>query len=177
MFEEVFKSFVNKMLKIRCLDRKIILELIRDARQPILHIAKSVNASRQTVSKKIDKYLSSGLITGFAPKLDPEKFGLTIKTYILMREDPGNESRSKNEEAIKRFHQVSKFHRLFGKYSGIMEVLVKDKNELADLVRSLHKLRGVKETETLIVYNTVKDEAEDPFKNVLTFEGDLSKTN
>jgi len=156
------------MLKIKHLDKEIILQLLRDARQPIFQIAKNVGATRQTVAKKIDQFLNSGLISSFAPKLEPEKFGLTIQAYIFMREDPRSDLRKKNEEMIRSFHQVSKFHRIFGKYDSIVEVLVRDKKELTDLVGRLHGLSGVRETETFIVYSTIKDEPEDPFEKVLT---------
>ena len=156
------------MLKIKDLDKKIILQLLRDARQPLFQIGENVGATRQTVAKKINRFLNSGLIVSFAPKLEPEKFGLTIQAYIFMREDPRSDLRKKNEEVIKGFHQVSKFHRIFGKYDSIMEVLVKDKKELTDLIRKLHGLSGVRETETFIVYSTTKDKPEDPFKKVLT---------
>jgi len=156
------------MLKIRDLDKRIILQLLKDGRQPLLQIAKNVGVTRQTVAKKIDQFRNSGLISSFAPKLEPEKFGLGIQAYIFMREDPRSDLRRKNEKVIKGFHQVSKFHRIFGKYDSIIEVLVKDKKELTDLVRRFHGLSGVRETETFIVYSTIKDKPEDPFKKVLT---------
>ena len=156
------------MLKIRDLDKKIILQLLRDARQPVLQIAKNVGATRQTVAKKIDKLCSSGLISSFALKLDPEKFGLSIQAYVLMREDPRIELRKKNEEAIKDFPEISEFHRLFGKYDSIVKVLAENKEELTNLVKRLHKLSGVRETETFIVYSTIKNKPEDPFAKVLT---------
>ncbi len=156
------------MLKISHLDRKIILQLLEDGRQPLLQIARDVGATRQTVAKKLEQLCRSGMISSFSPKLEPEKFGLGIQAYILMRENPQADLRKKNEEAIKGFHQVSEFHRIFGEYDSIIEVLVKDKEELTNLVKKLHKLSGVRETETFIVHSTIKNKPEDPFKKVLT---------
>ena len=76
------------MLKIKNLDKKIILQLLEDGRQPLLQIAKNVGTTRQTVAKKFVQLCSSGLISSFAPNLEPEKFGLVIQAYIFMREDP-----------------------------------------------------------------------------------------
>ena len=100
-------------------------------------------------------------------KLNPEKIGLGTKAYIFLREDPSGELRQQDEEAIKKFHQVSEFYRLFGRYSAILEVLVKDDKELTNLVKKIHGLKGVRETETFIVHSTVKDKPEEPFKQVL----------
>ena len=165
---KVFKYCVNKMLKSRDLERKIILQLLEDGRQPLLQIAKNVGATRQTVAKKLEQLSNSGLISSFAPKLEPEKFGLVIQAYIFMREDPRGDLRKKNEEVIKGFHQVSEFHRVFGKYDSVVKVLVESKKELTDFVKKLHGLSGVRETETFIVHSTIKNKPEDPFKKILT---------
>lgn len=150
------------------MDKKIILQLLRDARQPIFQIAKNVGATRQTVAKKIDQFCNAGLINSFALKLEPEKFGLGIQAYVFMREEPRSDLRKQNEKAIKGFPQVSEFHRIFGKYDSIIKVLVADKKELTNLVKKLHKLSGVRETETFIVHSTIKNKPEDPFMKVLT---------
>jgi len=156
------------MLKSKDLEKKIILQLLDDGRQPLHQIAKNVGATRQTVAKKLQQLHSSGLISSFAPKLEPEKFGLVIQAYIFMREDPRSDLRKRNEVVIKDFHQVSEFHRLFGEYDSIIKVLVKDKKELTDLVKKLHGLSGVKETQTFIVHSTIKNKPEEPFREVLT---------
>jgi DNA-binding Lrp family transcriptional regulator len=156
------------MLKSSDLEKKIILQLLEDGRQPVLQIAKKVGATRQTVAKKLEQLCSSGLISSFAPRLEPEKFGLVIQAYIFMREDPLSDLRRKNEELIKSFHQVSEFHRIFGKYDSVIKVLVENNKELTDFVKKLHGLSGVRETETFIVHSTIKNKPEDPFKKVLT---------
>jgi Lrp/AsnC family leucine-responsive transcriptional regulator len=156
------------MLKSKDLEKKIILQLLEDGRQPLLQIAKNVGATRQTVAKKLEQLCNSGLISSFAPKLEPEKFGLSIQAYIFMREDPRSDPRKKNDDAIKSFHQVSEFHRVFGKYDSVVKVLVNNKKELTDFVKKLHGLSGVRETETFIVHSTIKNKPEDPFKKILT---------
>jgi len=155
------------MLKSKDLEKKIILQLLEDGRQPLLQIAKNVGATRQTVAKKLEQLCNSGLISSFAPKLEPEKFGLFIQAYIFMREDPRSDLRKKNEEIINGFYQVSEFHRVFGKYDSVIKVLAEDNKELTDLVKKFHELSGVKETETFIVHSTIKNKPEDPFKKVL----------
>ena len=153
--------------KMRELDQKILLQLLKNSEQPIREIATKVGASRQTVAKKIERLKATGVITSFTAKLNPEKFGLTTKAYIFLREDPRVEVRRKSEQAIEKFHQVLGLHRLFGRYSAILEVLTKDKEELTRLIRRIHRLKGVRETETFIVHTTVKDQPEEPFLEVL----------
>ncbi|KXB02091.1 hypothetical protein AKJ44_01375 [candidate division MSBL1 archaeon SCGC-AAA261F17] len=160
---------VNKMLRgsVKELDRKIIIQLIRNADQPIVNIAKKVGASRQTVSKKLKKFRKSGMIESHMVRLNPEMFGLDTRAYVFLREVPQDEVRARNEKVINKFSQVYSFRRLFGRYSAILEVLTKDRGELTSIVKEIHGLEGVRETETFIVHSTVKDKPKDPFLNIL----------
>jgi DNA-binding Lrp family transcriptional regulator len=162
-----FKCYVNKMLRIKDMEKKILLNLLEKGQQPILNIANDIGVTRQTVAKKIKQMHDSGLILSFFPKLEPEIFGLSIQAYILMREDPRSDYRNKTEEIVKSYPEVSEFRRVFGKYDSIVKVLVKNNKELSDLVKRIHDLNGVKETETFIVHSTIKDKPEEPFKKVL----------
>ncbi len=144
------------------LEQKILLQLIKNSEQPLTEISKRVGASRQTVAKKIKQLKEEEIIASFKAKLNPEKFGLNTKAYIFLREDPLEELRQRNETTIKQFHQITEFYRLFGRYSAILEVLVKDGKELTKLVKRIHRLKGVRETETFIVHSAVKNAPEAP---------------
>jgi len=156
------------MLKVKYLEKRILLTLLEKGQQPVLKIAADIGVTRQTVAKKLGQMRDSGLLISFFPKLEPEILGLSIQAYILMREDPRNECRKETEEILKSLPQVSDFQRIFGKYDSIAKVLVKNNKELTDLVKKIHDLNGVKETETFIVHSTIKDKPEDPLKNALT---------
>jgi Lrp/AsnC family leucine-responsive transcriptional regulator len=156
------------MLKITSFEKRVLVHLLENGKQPINEIAKKMGVTRQTVAKKMEQMKDLGLISTFIPKLEPEKFGLTTQAYIFMREDPQNDTRKKNEERIKSYNQVAEFHRIFGKYDSIVKVLVKNNQEVTDFVRILHGLSGVRETETYIIHSTIKNKPEDPFKKILS---------
>lgn len=163
-----FKVYVNKMLTVKDLEKKILLNLLEKGQRPVVKIAEDLGVTRQTVTKKLEQMHASGLMISFFPKIEPEILGLSIQAYILMREDPRSDLRKETEEIVKSFTQVAEFQRIFGKYDSITKVLVKDNRELTDLVKKIHDLNGVKETETFIVHSTVKDKPEDPIKKALT---------
>lgn len=152
---------------LKDIDKKIILQLVEDGRQSLLSISKNVGVARQTVAKKVEQFHKLGLISSYAPILVPEKFGLGIQAYVFMHEDPRSDLRKENEDIIKSIPEVSEFHRIFGEYDSIIEVLVRDNAELTALVKKLHGLQGVKETETFIVHSTIKNKPEDPFMKTL----------
>jgi DNA-binding Lrp family transcriptional regulator len=133
-----------------------------------MNIANNIKVTRQTVAKKIELYIKQGVIRKFIPQLDPEKLGLSIQAYILVREDPQSNFRSQNDEEFSDIPQVAKFNRVFGNYSSILEVIVKDKGELTNIVKKIHTMPGIRETETFIVYSTIKDDQTAPFRHVLS---------
>lgn len=156
------------MLIVKDLEKKILLNLLEKGQRPTLKIAEDLGITRQTVAKKLEQMRNSGLILSFVPKIEAELLGLSIQAYILMNEDPHNEVRKETEEIVKSFPQVSDFQRIFGKYDSIAKVIVKDNKELTDLVKKIHDLKGVQDTETFIVHSTIKDKPEDPMKKALT---------
>lgn len=153
------------------LDKKIIAELLKDSDQPIVDIANKVDASRQTVSKKIEDFKESSLIERITAEVDPEKFGLNVRAYIFLQEDPQDDIREENEKKINEYKRVSRFVRLFGRYSGILEVWGENEEDLTEFVKEIHELEGVRETETFIVHSTVKDDPNDPLLEVLEEKG------
>ena len=153
---------------IKDLEKKILFNLFEKGQRPIQRIAEDLGITRQTVAKKIEQMHNSGLIISFFPKMDPEILGLSIQAYILMQEDPHSDHRKETERILTKMPQVSEFRRIFGKYDSIVEVLVHDNKELTDLVKKIHDLEGVKDTETFIVHSTIKNKPEDPIKKVLS---------
>ena len=148
-------------------DRKILLELLEDCRRPIYAIAERVGVSRQTVAKKIEKFVSQGLIRSFTARLNPSMFNLNLRAYVLMDVEPDVELRRRCGEEIRRIPQITQFHYLFGRFDAIAEVWARDQEELTRIVKRLHDLSGVRETETLIVHDTIKDAPESPFIGAL----------
>ena len=149
------------MLTMDSLERRIIIQLLVDAGQPTVNIARKVKAARQTVSKKIQQFKRSGLIERIAAIIDPDKFGLHERAFVFIQEDPEMKVRRRIDAKIDSIPQVMRFYRLFGRYSGMLEVLTKDQDELSALVKDIHELEGMRETETFIVHSSVKDKPQD----------------
>ncbi|RLF09969.1 MAG: hypothetical protein DRJ98_07145 [Thermoprotei archaeon] len=151
---------------LRKLDREIIVKLMEDSRSPIYRIARELGVSRQAVAKRLEKLKREGMVK-FTAIPDPKSLGLMLKAYILVRVAPGDEVRSRFENKVKRLRQVSQVHYVYGRFDVLIEVLVKDHDELSRLVKSLHRLKGVLETETYIVREPIKDRFLDPLLRAL----------
>ncbi len=149
------------------LDKKILLELVEDSRKPIYQIAKKVGASRQTVARRIEKLRLRGV--KLTVSVNPLEFGLRVKAYILMRLDPRPEVRKHFEKRVRKLPQIAELHYLLGPKDAVLEVFAESNEEIGALVKKLHKLPGVRETETFVVHSTVKEER--PFLKFLHREG------
>ncbi|MEM2874850.1 MAG: Lrp/AsnC family transcriptional regulator [Candidatus Hadarchaeales archaeon] len=152
------------------IEAKIALQLLRDARQPIKDIARKVGVTRQTAAKKMASLQESGIIRGFVARMDRGRLGLGTMAYIFLEEDPSARLREETERTVRGWPEVSAFHRIFGRHSSILEVLVRNDAELKRLVKRLHRLKGVKGTETFIVHSTVKDDPESPVADAIMRE-------
>ncbi len=149
------------------LERRIIAQLLTDAGQPANAIAGKVMAARQTVSKKIRELEESGLVEEIVARVDPAKLGLRERAFVFIQEEPEMKVRRGIEQEVNALPQVTRFYRLFGRYSGLLEVLTRDQEELAALVKHIHELKGMRETETFIVHSSVKDRPQDALIDAL----------
>ncbi|MDN5567742.1 MAG: Lrp/AsnC family transcriptional regulator, partial [Paracoccus sp. (in: a-proteobacteria)] len=66
-------------------NRRILAELLADARIPVTELARKVGLSKTPVALRIRQLEDAGLITGYRAILSPLKLGLTHVTYIEVR--------------------------------------------------------------------------------------------
>ncbi|MHA1377400.1 MAG: Lrp/AsnC family transcriptional regulator [Candidatus Helarchaeota archaeon] len=160
---------ILKIKGLRDLDKRILKNLIEDSHQPLSNIANKIGTTRQNVSQRIKKLQEKKLIKSYTITVNNQIIEeLKVKAYILFREDPNIAIRKKNEKIITKIPQITDFARLFGKYDGIIEVLVKDNNEVTEIINMLHKMKGIKETETFIVHNIIKEDKKAPILDLIS---------
>jgi len=148
-------------------DKKILLSLLIDGRSSYADIGKNVGLTRQTVYSRIKSLKKKGYIKKFTTKLDLKKLDLKLKAYILLKARTKKELRKEAEKKLKRIPQISQMNYLYGQFDILLEVIVRDIDELTSLLKRLHEMQVVEKTETLMVYDIVKYKPEDPVKRVL----------
>jgi DNA-binding Lrp family transcriptional regulator len=75
-------------LQIDDLDRQIVAELVRDARQSYAVIGKRVGLSASAVKRRTDRLCRDGAVVGFSAVLNPEVAGSTEAFVELYCRDP-----------------------------------------------------------------------------------------
>lgn len=148
-------------------DKYILLELLKNGRASLSELGRRLRMSRQSVFSRIKSLKNRGIIKNFTVNLDEEKIGLGIRAYILILIEPQKKARKEVNDFLRKCKQISQIHYLFGRFDFLLEVLVRTREELTELLKNIHKFEAIRKTETFIVYDMIKYAHKDPVERVL----------
>lgn len=141
---------MKKKLKIDGIDKIIIKRLVKDARTPILSIAREVGISGAAIHQRLRKLEDSDLIDGFKMILNPKALGYTTTAFVGVFLD----SSSQYSSAIKRLKEIPEVvesHYTTGNYAVFIKILCKNNEDLMQLLnKDIQNIKGVSRTETFI---------------------------
>ncbi|WP_121629636.1 Lrp/AsnC family transcriptional regulator [Tropicibacter alexandrii] len=125
----VFRFCRNRRtaVKIDATDRKILIELQRDAAQSLDDIAKAVGSSKTPVWNRIRKMKEAGVIGAQTVLLDAEALGFEATFFVLIRTSE-HEAEWQNRflKALRERPEVQEAHRLAGDIDYILKVRVRN---------------------------------------------------
>ncbi|GAA4229357.1 Lrp/AsnC family transcriptional regulator [Sagittula sp. NFXS13] len=114
-------------MKIDDTDRKILVELQRDASQSLDEIAKAVGSSKTPVWNRIRKMREAGIIGQHTVLLDAEALGFEACFFVLIRTSEHEADwQRKFLTALQERPEVQEAHRLAGDIDYILKVRVKN---------------------------------------------------
>jgi Lrp/AsnC family transcriptional regulator len=109
------------------LDRKILVELQRDATPSLDELARKLGASKTPVWNRIRKLRDAGVIARQVAILDPEAVGLGACFFVLVR--TSRHERDWLEQfvaAVRAMPEIQTAHRLAGDIDYVLQVRVPD---------------------------------------------------
>ena len=140
-------------------DQKILDELVRDGRKPVVDISNELGIPRATVQERIQKMRESGIIRKFAAIPDYSLLGRPVTAFILVSFMPGTVSQKQLAEQIGRIPRVHEVHLITGEWDIVLKVRAESMDQLGKLVvDKLRDMKGVARSVTCICFNTVKEE-------------------
>lgn len=141
-------------------DRRILALVQRDATLPLAEVAQKVGLSIPAVHERIKKLKAAGVIRRIAALVDPSALGVSVTAFIeIFLDHPRFEAAFL--ERVSRIQQVLECHHVTGESSLLLKVRVRDMKALQQLLlRQLGGQQGVRQTRTVMVLSTVK---EDPY--------------
>jgi DNA-binding Lrp family transcriptional regulator len=136
-------------------DKKILKNLLEDARFSSRQIAKNVGVSVGTVLSRIKKMEDVGLIKGYSVILDHEKIGyeLTVVTEITVSKG----------RLVEMENEIAKMPGVCGVYdvTGLTDAVIigkfKSREDLGKFTKQLLALPFIERTNTHVVLTTVKE--------------------
>jgi Lrp/AsnC family leucine-responsive transcriptional regulator len=139
-------------------DRRILELVQRDAKLPQAEIAKRVGLSTAAVNERLRKLENAGVIRGYAALLEPQAVGAALTAFVeVFIEHPRHESGF--IEQIVRLDEVQECHYVTGEFSLLLKVRVRDMGSLQELLlHRLNTLEGVRQTRTVMVLSTLKED-------------------
>ena len=123
---------------------------MKDARAPILGIAREVGISGAAIHQRLRKLEASGLLKGSKFIINPKVLGYKTLAFVGIFLD----SASKYKEAIKSLQEIPEViesHYTTGNYGILIKLLCKDNEHLMKVLNNqIQGIKGVSRTETFI---------------------------
>ena len=140
------------------IDRKILAILQDDAKVPQAKVAKAVGLTAPSINERIRKLERAGYIRGYVALLDEKKLGQDVTAFVeVFIEQPRFEAGF--IEAVSTLDEVLECHHITGEFSLLLKVRVADMAAFRRLlIEKLNTVRGVRQTRTLIVLATAKEQ-------------------
>jgi len=144
------------MTELDEVDIKILRILNGNARKSYRDIAKELDLSLTTVSKRIKRLEEDRVILGYAPMLDQEKLGFDITAIIGIKILHGRIIET--EKALAKDPAVFAVYDSTGDWDAILQARFRTRTELNTFVKKVLGHEDIEKTYTQIVLNVTKDE-------------------
>lgn len=142
------------MAFIDMLDMKIIKALQRDARIPIVKLAREVGANEATIRRRVNKLQKEGIIERFTVVLDYHKLGRIIKAFIGLRAQPAK--LKEIVDHLSKHPDIQVLYRTSGDTDIFAEVIFEKMEDLNTFLEEELRLEGIVGTIVTIVIGPYK---------------------
>lgn len=138
------------------IDRKLLIELLRDARTSLRRLSEEINVSPATLHNRLTRLVQEGVIKGFTALLDYSKLGYTLTAVIMAKVD--GKHLVEFEREIASSDNVIAVYDVVGEYDVVIIAKFKSVEDLDGFLKQLLKNPKVERTYTSIVLNVVKED-------------------
>ncbi len=144
------------IVEIDDIDMRVLRILNTNARKSYRDIAKELDLSLTTVSKRIKRLEEKKVILGYAPILDQEKLGFDIIAIIGVKILHGKIIET--ERMLARDPAVFAVYDSTGDWDAMVQARFKTRTDLNAFVKKVLEHEDVEKTYTQVVLNVTKDE-------------------
>ncbi|MCY0859030.1 MAG: Lrp/AsnC family transcriptional regulator [Sulfolobaceae archaeon] len=146
----------RKKVELDSIDRRLLTELLRDARSSLRRLAEEINVSPATLHNRLNRLVQEGIIKGFTSLIDYSKLGYNLTSIIMVKVD--GKRIVEFEKEISSIENVIAVYDVVGEYDVILIAKFRNVEDLDNFIKNLLKNPKVERTYTSIVLNTVKED-------------------
>ena len=139
-------------------DARILTELQRDGRLPVVELAELIGLSPTPCARRIRSLESAGIIEGYAAILNPNRVGLEVQAIVHVKlTEHTDETVARFEREIALLEEVTNCFATTGAYDFILQVFGKDLESLsAVILKKLLRIPHVRDVQSSVVLATLK---------------------
>lgn len=146
----------RKRVEIDAVDRKLLMEILRDSRVSLRRLAEEMNVSPATLHNRLLRLVQEGVIKGFTALIDYSKLGYSLTSVIMAKVD--GKYLVEFEKEIANMDNVIAVYDIVGEYDVIVIAKFRSVEDLDSFLKNLLKNPKVERTHTSIVLNVVKED-------------------
>lgn len=144
-------------VELDAIDRKILDELLNDARIPIATLATRVHLSRHAVRHRIDRLEAHKVIAGYTIRLHEPSGGKAKIRAIIMVYRKDRMRGSDVTSVIAGIPEISCCYVLSGDFDLIAHIEAESQERVSEIWSQLARLPGVTDTHTTFILSSVVD--------------------
>ncbi|MDB6180831.1 Lrp/AsnC family transcriptional regulator [Paracoccus fistulariae] len=141
-------------------NRKILSELVANARIPISELARKVGLSKTPVALRIRQMEEMGLITGYRANLSPLQLGLTHVAYMQIRlEDTRQKALERFNTEIRKIPEVEECYMIAGGFDYLVKVRSRNMSEFRKIMaEQISALPHISSTASFVAMEAVVEQ-------------------
>jgi len=146
-------------MKIDEKDKQLLSLLQKNCKLSLRELSQITEMRETTIFARIKRLENSGIIKEYRAILDPKAIGKNVLAFVLIKYDPSAGIKQKEvAEKIANLPEIQEVHIIAGDWDMIAKVREKDVEGLGKAVLDkIREIKGVKETVSLIVFESVKE--------------------
>ena len=140
------------------LDARILSELQREGRLPVVELAELIGLSPTPCARRVRSLESAGIIEGYAAILNPNRVGLEVQAIVHVKlTEHTDETVARFEREIALLDEVTNCFATTGAYDFILQVFGKDLESLSSVIlKKLLRIPHVRDVQSSVVLATLK---------------------
>jgi Lrp/AsnC family leucine-responsive transcriptional regulator len=141
---------------------KILRILQKKARIPNVEISRLINLAPSAVLERIRKMEKQGIIDGYEVRLNPERFGYALVSFIQLRLRP-EAKRQQAADFLSARPEILEVHFITGEDCFLVKTRTSGTDQLNGLLQELAaSITGFRDSKTFVVLATHKETAQIP---------------